>query len=936
MKSKILFLLLLPSTLFAEKNVLPFNQKQISLAIPKPVNGKKNRPQQKMIFQKLRDYLKQENYNIRRATAENLTENLQNAQQRKDFLYIDSYYSRSQNDNLNLYLQIYDPDKQYVIDAINVTDELEGLEGLQLDKEEMKQSVEETLAEAGKKLVLRLKLNQEKKIRRENIDRNIISTKFGKEKKILLPPDDIKARSQEVFKILSEKANITVASNLITDKEKQPASVHIIESDQIQLSGARTINELLTIYVPGFFTVEDQDDTIAGFRGFAPDNNAKVLLLLNGHNMNTEWFWGPPDSIINGIQMDFIERIEVIRGPGSVTLGQGALLGVINIVTKQGKSNQKGMLSAKFGKDQYESAIIDYGKVSSLIPDLQVYFHGNITNYKGQKIRPQGWAKAQTYESSEGYYDFRDGLTEVIDNSDVGGNELAIWPVAGNKTLVTKRNVVTSGSRLKKAQQNTFLSRLDYKGLTFTGFHTDGIRNLYNFYRDRNNVRNQINTGALTYRHTFSDKLSFTGKTSYTRDDVALQSNNGIIMGGTRENRYGGTLLFQWRELFAHNNLAFGFEFKKYDMGQPDLNGNNFITNSVGDDLYNEPNRNRRYVYPGSISVSSLLMEDFYQFTDSLDFFAAFRYDKHPYWGANISPRFGALYQWNSKLRFRFSYQQGYRGVVGVSYSGGFEGDGHLRIENFKNIELARIPTEDSNGNSTYYRNVAETKPEKMDSFELATNWQFGKKWQLESIFFYNKVKNIIDVGVIYADQDTFPMPSLGNDVPGDWNGYWYYKNAAGEIRQGGLEVSVQFSNKYVRSSLSHSLVQLITASHSQLDSIYLTTDSNNRRFKGFPENVTRWNNLFTINKNWFASINYLFYANWYSPRGNRIEGNHLIHLGTSYKPLPFAKIYLVVKNALNQQKLYPMISNSGGETLSDGSPAMESRTYWLGFEMYF
>lgn len=100
------------------------------------------------------------------------------------------------------------------------------------------------------------------------------------------------------------------------------------------MSGARTVNEVLTTYVPGFFTVEDQDDTIAGFRGFASDNNAKVLLLINGHNMNTEWFWGPPDSIINGMNMEYIERIEVIRGPGSVTLGQGALLGVINIITK--------------------------------------------------------------------------------------------------------------------------------------------------------------------------------------------------------------------------------------------------------------------------------------------------------------------------------------------------------------------------------------------------------------------------------------------------------------------------------------------------------------------------------------------------------------------------------------------------------------------------
>ena len=59
-----------------------------------------------------------------------------------------------------------------------------------------------------------------------------------------------------------------------------------------------------------------------------------MLLLVNGVNMNTEFFWGPPGAILNSTNYDYIDRIEVIRGPGSVTLGQGALLGVINIITK--------------------------------------------------------------------------------------------------------------------------------------------------------------------------------------------------------------------------------------------------------------------------------------------------------------------------------------------------------------------------------------------------------------------------------------------------------------------------------------------------------------------------------------------------------------------------------------------------------------------------
>lgn len=111
-------------------------------------------------------------------------------------------------------------------------------------------------------------------------------------------------------------------------------------SRQIELSGARTVNEVLSTYVPGYFLMEDRDDVIAGFRGFALDNNSKVMLLLNGHRINTEGFQGPADSILNGLSLDYIDHIEVVRGPGSVILGQGALLDMINIATKNGATGK--------------------------------------------------------------------------------------------------------------------------------------------------------------------------------------------------------------------------------------------------------------------------------------------------------------------------------------------------------------------------------------------------------------------------------------------------------------------------------------------------------------------------------------------------------------------------------------------------------------------
>ncbi|MCB1189709.1 MAG: TonB-dependent receptor [Leptospiraceae bacterium] len=852
-------------------------------------------------------------------------------------LVVDGYYKKEKSGSISIYSQIYHPEKGNVIDAINVKNEIPELEGVELPKDELYIEPKKTIDDFSKKLTIRIRSNSSRKEKRENINEHIISDQIGRDKNFPISKENAAAASEDVFKILAEKSEqVTVASNVVTSAEKQPASVSVISRQQIRMSGARTLNELLTIYVPGFFTVEDQDDTIAGFRGFAPDNNAKVLTLINGHNMNTEWFWGPPDSIINGLNMDYIERIEVIRGPGSVTLGQGALLGVVNIITRDANSDRGVSLSGMGGKDSYALATLQGGFAGKELKDLKTYFQMSTAKYRGQEIRNRGWAKAQEYESVEGHYDFQKGLTEVVADADVGNTDLVIWPVEGGNSLVTKRNVATSGSRLKRSRHDVVLGRLEYKNFDFTGFYTNQSRNLYNFYRDRNVLQNTVKSANLSYLYDISSKLSLKFKTFYTEDDLFLRSNGGFTMGGTRENRYGGSIILNVKEMFKNNNLAIGIEYRKYDMGNKNSENNNFIVNNADSTLLDSVNTTHRYVYPDTIPVYSAFAEDFYSLSDKVDIFAAFRYDKHPHWGNNVSPRLGTLYAYNNRLRFRLSYQEGFRGVVGVSYAGGFQKDGHLRIQNFQNIEISRIPTTDANGNATYYQNIPETNPEKMKSFEFATNYKFANSWSIEGILFYNKLKNIIDVGVLYADPTQFTMPNLGTDEPGDWNGYWFYKNAAGEIRQGGIEFSIQYKSKRFHSTFSHSLVRLITASPTQFDSVYLTSDINNQRFKGYPENVTRWNNLVYITEKWLFSLNYLFYPSWYSPRGNRIVGNHLINSGITYNILKNMELYLMVKNVLNHKNLYPMISNSGGETLSDGTPAVELRTYWLGFNYTF
>ena len=110
-----------------------------------------------------------------------------------------------------------------------------------------------------------------------------------------------------------------VASNVNQDISRQPVSISVIYGHQLQLSGARTLNEALKLFVPGFYLVHDHDDDIAAFRGFAPDNNSKFYYWLMDTILIPNGF-GVPAMDFNGMNFDYIDRVEVIRGPGSVTL----------------------------------------------------------------------------------------------------------------------------------------------------------------------------------------------------------------------------------------------------------------------------------------------------------------------------------------------------------------------------------------------------------------------------------------------------------------------------------------------------------------------------------------------------------------------------------------------------------------------------------------
>ncbi len=140
--------------------------------------------------------------------------------------------------------------------------------------------------------------------------------------------DLFKMSMEELMKI---KVNVPAAITKLSLFET-PASITRITAKDIQLTPARNIYDLIEIYVPGAIWMNYENGPSPGVRGSIVHRNYKYLLLLNGRVMNSKGHYGAK-SELEQWDMSDIREIDIIRGPGSVTYGPGAVAGVINIVT---------------------------------------------------------------------------------------------------------------------------------------------------------------------------------------------------------------------------------------------------------------------------------------------------------------------------------------------------------------------------------------------------------------------------------------------------------------------------------------------------------------------------------------------------------------------------------------------------------------------------
>ncbi|HEX7028568.1 MAG TPA: TonB-dependent receptor [Gammaproteobacteria bacterium] len=152
---------------------------------------------------------------------------------------------------------------------------------------------------------------------------------------------------------IEELLNVKITS--VSKRPEQithaPAAVYVLTSEDIRHSGVTSVPEVLRL-VPGVHVARiDANKWAVSIRGFNGQTANKLLVLIDGRSIYDPLFsgvlWETKD-----VMLENIERIEVVRGPGGTLWGANAVNGVINIITKNARQTQGGLVAAGAGTEE--------------------------------------------------------------------------------------------------------------------------------------------------------------------------------------------------------------------------------------------------------------------------------------------------------------------------------------------------------------------------------------------------------------------------------------------------------------------------------------------------------------------------------------------------------------------------------------------------------
>ena len=140
---------------------------------------------------------------------------------------------------------------------------------------------------------------------------------------------------------------VITASKIPQKISEVPSSVTVITADDIRRYGYRTLAAILNS-VRGVYVTYDRNYNYVGTRGLGRpgDFNTRLLILIDGRRLNDQVYDQGSVGTEFPIDVNLIDRVEFVPGPGSAMYGSSAFFGVVNVITKTGAVSPGTALAA--------------------------------------------------------------------------------------------------------------------------------------------------------------------------------------------------------------------------------------------------------------------------------------------------------------------------------------------------------------------------------------------------------------------------------------------------------------------------------------------------------------------------------------------------------------------------------------------------------------
>ena len=182
---------------------------------------------------------------------------------------------------------------------------------------------------------------------------------------------------------------IVVTNSRFAQKDYRIASnVTVITQEQIAASNVHSVPDILrTAQGVNVYDNNTNKTAIVDIRGFGDTAARNVLILINGRKVNSIDISGPD---LEQIPLGAVERIEIIRGAGSVLYGDNAVGGVVNIITKKGEGDLQGKVGVVYSS--YDT-LGEHLELSGSHRDLTYFVYSKYLDQNGYRENSGGLAR---------------------------------------------------------------------------------------------------------------------------------------------------------------------------------------------------------------------------------------------------------------------------------------------------------------------------------------------------------------------------------------------------------------------------------------------------------------------------------------------------------------------------------------------------------------